>query len=111
MARRTPGQNQAETDSDLPHRVTIVGRDVPSSYEISVDGEIMMVDAEHCAEATIGSGGTAEGTIEVGVDRFRFSGQLANVHLVDWNGVPAPASPSPPDVHIDYGVRGRSNSR
>lgn len=32
------------------------------------------------------------------------SGEMANVHLVDWNGNPASQSPNTPEVHIDYGV-------
>ncbi len=92
------------TDDGLPNLVTIIGRGVPSNYEISVDGEIEMPDAEPADEGVIVSGGTAEGAIETGVQRFRFSGQMANVQLVDWNGTPAPESASTPGVHIAYDV-------
>lgn len=95
------------TEDNLPNRVTIVGRGVPSNYELSVDGELEMVDADPLEEAVIVSGGAAEGAIETGVQRFRFSGQMANVKLVDWNGVPAPESSSTPDVHVDYSVSRR----
>lgn len=99
------------TEDSLPHLVTIIGRGVPSNYEITVDGSIELVGADPLEEATIVSEHAAEGAIETGVLRFRFSGQMANVRLVDWNGVPAPESPSTPDVHIDYGIStSRENS-
>ncbi|WP_222913386.1 hypothetical protein [Natrinema sp. SYSU A 869] len=93
-----------EVDDTLPNLITIVGRGVPSNYEISVDGTIEMVDANSEEEAVIVSEQTAEGAIETGVDRFRFSGEMTNVHAVDWNGVSAPESPSTPEIHINYGV-------
>ncbi|ELZ16107.1 hypothetical protein C477_16475 [Haloterrigena salina JCM 13891] len=84
--------------------MTIVGRGVPSSFEITVDGEIEMDAADPVEEATVVSGSVAEGTIDVGVQRFRFDGQVTNVHVVDWNGNAVPESSSVPDVHVDYGV-------
>lgn len=106
MARDTPVQTgqQSSTDEQLPNLVTIVGRGVPSSFEVTVDGKLQSVDEDPTADATIVSGSAAEGTIEVGVTRLRFSGELANVHLVDWNGVPAPESSSTPSVHVEYNV-------
>ncbi|RKD88670.1 hypothetical protein [Halopiger aswanensis] len=98
-----------EADEELPHLVTIVGRGVPSNYEISVGCDIELVDAAPLEEATVVTDHAAEGAIETGVMRFRFSGELANVHVVDWNGVPAAESPSTPDVHIDYGATTRNN--
>jgi len=93
---------------NLTNSITIIGRGVPSNYEISVDGAIEMINADPDRKAVIVSEQTAEGAIDTGVDRFRFSGEMANVHLVDWNGTPAPASPSTPEVHIDYSVPARS---
>lgn len=106
MARDTPVQNgTARNDSEpLPNLVTVVGRGVPSNFEITVDGEIEMDADDPVAEGTVVSGSVAEGAIDVGVQRFRFSGQVTNVKLVDWNGVPAPESASVPEVHVDYGV-------
>ncbi|WP_049925895.1 hypothetical protein [Halopiger goleimassiliensis] len=105
MARDTPVRSQTAQDDDaLPNLVTIVGRGVPSKFEIAVDGELEMVGDDPVAEATIVTEQVAEGTIDVGVQRFRFSGEMANVRLVDWNGVPAPESPSTPNVHVDYNV-------
>lgn len=109
MARDTPVQNQvATTESEsLPNLVTIIGRGVPSSFEITVDGEIEMDAHDPFAEGTVVSGSVAEGAIDVGVQRFRFAGQVTNVRVVDWNGVPAPESSSTPNVHVDYNVSGR----
>ncbi|ELY45328.1 hypothetical protein [Natronorubrum bangense] len=106
MARDTPVQNQVATSESepLPNLVTIIGRGVPSSFEITVDGEIEMDAHDPFAEGTVVSGSVAEGAIDVGVQRFRFAGQVTNVHVVDWNGVEAPDSASVPDVHVDYGV-------
>lgn len=97
------------SEGSLTNRITIVGRGVPSSYEITVDGDIELVGADPLEEATVVTSHSAEGAVETDVMRFRFSGEMANVHLVDWNGTPAPESPSTPVVHIDYGVSGRSN--
>lgn len=96
-------------EDSRPNLVTIVGRGVPANYEISVDGTIEMIDADPLCEATVVSAQTAEGAIETGVRRFRFSGQMANVRLVDWNGVPAPESPHTPRVHVDYGASTRGD--
>jgi hypothetical protein len=97
------GTTRVEPDR-LPNLITIVGRGIPSNFEIAVDGEIEMLAEDPVAEGTVISGGVAEGTIEVGVQRFRFSGQMANVHVVDWNGTEMADSPSTPEVHVDYGV-------
>ena len=98
-----------ETGETLPHLVTVVGRGVPSNYEITVDGDIELVGADPIEEATLVTDHSAEGAVDTGVMRFRFSGELANVRVVDWNGVAAPESPSTPEVHIDYGVPARSD--
>ncbi|WP_254531676.1 hypothetical protein [Natrinema gelatinilyticum] len=110
MARDTPVRNRtdaAATDSALPNLVTIVGRGVPSNFEITVDGDLEMLADDPMAEGTVVSCGVAEGAIDVGVRRFRFSGQMANVRLVDWNGNEAPDSASVPTVHVEYGAADR----
>lgn len=93
-----------DAEETLPNRITIIGKGVPSSYEITVSNSIELVGAEPLEEATIVTEHAAEGAIETGVKRFRFSGEMANVHLVDWNGNPASQSPNTPEFHIDYGV-------
>lgn len=100
----------AETEESLPNLITIVGSGVPANYELSVTGNIEFVGADPLEETVIVSEHAAEGTVETGVLRFRFSGQMANVHLVDWNGITAPESPSIPAVHIDYGAAARDES-
>ncbi|MXV60595.1 hypothetical protein GS429_00615 [Natronorubrum sp. JWXQ-INN-674] len=98
-------------DVRLPNLVTIIGRGSLSNYEISVDGAIELVGADPLEEATVVSEHAAEGAVETGVMRFRFSGQVRNVHLADWSGVTSPESPRTPDVHVDYGVPVREDSR
>jgi hypothetical protein len=95
-----------EVEKTLPNRITIIGKGVLSSYEITVSNSIELVGAEPFEEATIVTEHAVEGSIETGVRRFRFSGEMANVHLVDWNGTPASQSPNTPGVHIDYGIFG-----
>ncbi|MFC6765808.1 hypothetical protein [Natrinema soli] len=110
MERDTPVRNRthsAANDAQLPNLVTIVGRGVPSNYEIAVDGDLEMLADDPMAERTVLSGSVAEGAIDVGVQRFRFSGEMANVHLVDWNGNEAPNSASVPTVHVEYGAPNR----
>jgi hypothetical protein len=106
MSNDTSVQNGPTVGSPdvLPNLITIVGRGVPSNFEIAVDGEIEMVADDPVAEGTVVSGGAAEGTVDVGVQRFRFSGQMANVHVVDWNGTVLAKSSSAPEVHVNYGV-------
>lgn len=108
MARNTSQTGSGTAaDQQLPHLVTIVGRGVPSNFELAVAGELEPIGADPLEEAIIASESVAEGTIDVGVYRFRFSGELINIHVVDWNGVDAAMSPSTPAVHVDYGVATR----
>jgi hypothetical protein len=95
------------SESKMTNRVTIIGRGVPSNYEISVSGDIEPIDAESLTDTTVVSKHAVEGTIETGVQRFQFSGELANVHVLDWNGTPASNSSSTPNIHIDYGTTGQ----
>lgn len=90
--------------SELPNRITIVGRGVPSNFEIAVAGDLELVGGDPRENGIVIAGGVAEGAIDTGVHRFRFAGELANVRLVDWNGETAPESPSTPTVHVEYGV-------
>ncbi|WP_436345554.1 hypothetical protein [Natronorubrum sp. FCH18a] len=100
-------QTGTSEDSQLPNLVTIVGRGVPSNFEISVSGGIEMAADNPVEEATVVAGGVAEGLIDVGVQRFYFSGECANIRAVDWNGVEAPESSSTPTIHVNYGVSDR----
>lgn len=105
MARDDAVRNESNADDrSLPNLVTIVGRGVPSNFELTVSGDLEMLTEDPMAEATVVSGSTAEGAIDVGVRRFEFSGDMANVTLVDWNGLEAPDSPNTPTVHVEYGT-------
>ncbi|PCR92369.1 hypothetical protein [Natrinema ejinorense] len=117
MTRDTSVQNRtdaAANERQLPNLVTIVGRGVPSNYEVAVDGDLESladdpaaegpVVAGSVAEGPVVAGSVAEGAIDVGVRRFRFSGEMANVRLVDWNGTEAADSASVPTVHVEYGA-------
>ncbi|QSW99420.2 hypothetical protein [Haloterrigena alkaliphila] len=73
----------ADYGDDLPHILTIVGNGSESSYEVAVDGTIdtMVGDASE-AEANLLSDSVASGSIETGVHRFRFSGELADFTFI-----------------------------
>ncbi|MHC3439071.1 hypothetical protein ACYJ1Y_13460 [Natrialbaceae archaeon A-gly3] len=91
------------TGDDLPNLLTVVGQGAPSSYEITVDGEIEMVADDHVEEATIVSGTAVEGAIVEGEQQFRFSGDLTDVTFVD-RGVTGVTPAAVPNVHVDYGA-------
>ncbi|WP_117363655.1 hypothetical protein [Natrarchaeobaculum sulfurireducens] len=104
MTRDTSESDTSEAGR-LPNLVTIVGRGVPSNFEISVAGELEMLADDPFEEGTVVTKSAVEGSIDTGVQRFRFSGELANISVVDWNGVEGAASPSTPTVHVNYGVQ------
>ncbi|MFD1564578.1 hypothetical protein ACFR99_13600 [Haloarchaeobius amylolyticus] len=106
---RTNGKTaSSESNTEqLPNRITVVGRGVPSNFEFSVAGDIEMMSEDPVEEATVVTKNAVEGSIEVGVQRFRFSGELANIHVADWNGMEGGESPSTPTIHVDYGVSDR----
>jgi len=109
MTRDTSVQTQSKSSEEgqLSNLVTIVGRGVPSNFEISVAGEIEMLADAPFEEGTIVTESAVEGSIDTGVKRFRFSEELANVRVVDWNGVEGAASPSTPTVHVSYNIQNR----
>lgn len=80
----------------LPHCVTVVGHGVPASFEITVDGTIEAADAG----TAVVSEHAAEGAIEAGVTRFRFSGDMANAHVLDRT-----ESQASPTIHVEYGAQ------
>ncbi len=105
MTRTNGNTESSDSETDhLPNRITVVGRGVPSNFEFSVAGDIEMIRDDPVEEATIVTENAVEGSIDVGVQRFRFSGELANIHVTDWNGVEDAESPSTPTIHVDYGV-------
>ena len=88
--------------------LTIVGHGTPSSFEITVDGEIEPLDGDVADAATV-SGSTVEGTVETGTIRFRFTGDLADVTFVD-RRITGRSPAAVPNVHVDYTVPEESRS-
>ena len=88
--------------------LTIVGHGTPTSFEITVDGEIEPRDGD-VADAVTVSGSTVEGTIETGTIRFRFTGDLADVTFVD-RRITGPSPAAVPNVHVDYTAPEESRS-
>ena len=68
---------------DQPHVLTVVGNGSPASYEVSVDGTIDPALGDDSESTTVLSENTAEGSIERGVQRFRFSGTISDFTFVD----------------------------
>lgn len=101
-AREDGGRGITESD-ELPHLVTVTGQGVPTSYEITVDGKIELVDGVPVDEATIVSGAAAESAIDTGVQQFRFSGTQVNVEIVDHDDS-YPKKPLSPAVNVSYDV-------
>lgn len=96
-------------DADPSSNVlTIIGHDVPASFEITVDGTVELVDDDG-ESATVVSGSSVEGTIETGTLRFRFTGDLVDVTFVD-RGITGLAPGAVPNVHVDYAAPEESRS-
>ncbi len=93
----------------LPNTLTIIGQGVPSSVELTVDGEIEPVGEDGTADVTLLSGTTVEGTVENGTVTVRFSGDLTDVTFVD-RGITGRTPATTPNVHVDYGTPDRSRS-
>ncbi|MFC6717436.1 right-handed parallel beta-helix repeat-containing protein [Natrialbaceae archaeon GCM10025810] len=65
---------------ELDHVLTIVGNGSDAEYRVSVDGAIETIPWDASDEyATVVSSGTAEGTIERGFQRFRYSGSVTDL--------------------------------
>ncbi|MFC4541759.1 hypothetical protein ACFO5R_07445 [Halosolutus amylolyticus] len=73
----------SEYGDDLPHVLTIVGNGTESAYEVTVDGTIDTLDEESSDEIELTSDAAATGTIERGVHRLRFSGDLVDVTFTE----------------------------
>ncbi|QCS41890.1 hypothetical protein [Natrinema versiforme] len=100
-ATRTAAMDAGETEDSLPNTLTIIGQGTPSSFEITVDGEIDLTDDPRDADATVVSGTTVEGTIESGTVTFQFTGDLTDVTFVD-RGITGQEPATTPNVHVDY---------
>jgi hypothetical protein len=100
MAREKMYLDGQETNGAelYPHLITVVGHGTPTSFELTVDGEIDPVDAKRTERTALVSSQAVEGTIETGVAQFRFSGEMANAHVVGPTD-----SISGPTIHVEYG--------
>ncbi|ELY67558.1 hypothetical protein [Natrinema versiforme] len=100
-ATRTTTADAGDAEDALPNTLTIIGQGTPSSFEITVDGEIDLADDPRDADATVVSGTTVEGTIESDTVTFRFTGDLTDVTFVD-RGITGQEPATTPNVHVDY---------
>lgn len=90
-----------DVDDPAANTLTIIGRGAPSSFEITVDGDVELLEEERATETSIVSGSTVEGTIETGTLRYRFTGDLADVTFVD-RRITGVSPGAAPNVHVDY---------
>lgn len=107
IAATRTADDPSETAGTFPNTLTIIGQGTPSSFELTVDGEIELASEDQTADVTVRSGSTVEGAIETGTVTFRFTGELTDVTFVDREitGLPPAATPN---VHVDYGAPGQS---
>ncbi|SER84052.1 hypothetical protein [Natrinema salaciae] len=98
----------ADDGGALPNTLTIMGQGTPSSFELTVDGEIELADDPQAA-VTILSGTAVEGTVASDTVTFRFTGELTAVTFVD-RGITGLEPATTPNVHVDYGTPERSQS-
>ncbi|SEP71248.1 right-handed parallel beta-helix repeat-containing protein [Natrinema salaciae] len=69
-----------EYGAEFPHVLTIVGNGSQAEYTVTVDGRIETIAGDDSDRyATVESGDTVVGSIERGVQRFRFSGSVSNL--------------------------------
>ena len=67
-----------------PHVLEVEGQGVPTSFEVTVDGEIELAGSEEPeADATTISGSTVQSSITDGSQRFRFSGAVTDVTIIE----------------------------
>ncbi|WP_339106365.1 hypothetical protein [Haloterrigena salinisoli] len=70
----------ADYGEELPHVLEVAGRGVPTSFELSVDGEI---ELEGDDDVTTISGSTVQSSVTDGSRTFRFSGAVIDVTIVN----------------------------
>ncbi|WP_440772602.1 hypothetical protein [Natronorubrum sp. DTA28] len=93
--------SRTENGEDRTNTLTIIGRDTPSSFEITVDGEIELLTDDSGTNATVVSGSTVEGTVEAETIQFQFTGDLTDVTFVD-REITGLSPAAAPNVHVDY---------
>lgn len=100
MERLDTDQRSSVDETALPNVITVDGQGTPASFEITVDGSIDMADAVASEEATIVSGTTAEGAVEADTQRFRFSGEVTDVTIVNHGGLSEDAVVDP-EIYVE----------
>ena len=100
IAATRSASDTTDASDDRPNRLTIIGQGTPSSFELTVDGAIELID-DRATDVTVLSGTTVEGTIETGTVTFRFTGDLTDVTFVD-RGITGQEPATIPNVHVDY---------
>lgn len=100
MERLDTDQHSAAGETALPNVITVDGQGTPASFEITVDGEIQLADGVATEEATIVSGTTAEGAIDADTQRFRFSGEVSDVTIINHGGVAADGVVDP-EIYVE----------
>lgn len=98
-----------DADEGHPNTVTIMGQGRPTSFELTVDGEIELADDRAETDATVLSGTTVEGTVVSDTVTFRFTGDLTDVTFVD-RGITGLEPATTPNVHVDYAAPEPSQS-
>jgi len=86
MARPSTDQRSSATETALPNVITVDGQGTPASFEITVDGEIELATGVPSEEAITVSGTAAEGAVADDTRRFRFSGEVTDVTIVNHGG-------------------------
>ncbi|WP_255194167.1 hypothetical protein [Natronobeatus ordinarius] len=66
----------------MAHELTIGSDDEPSSFAITVDGAIEMVDEDPASEAIIASGNAVEGAVDDTALQFQFSGDVTDITVL-----------------------------
>ncbi|WP_254765072.1 hypothetical protein [Natrinema marinum] len=105
-ATATIAATRPKADDDR-NTLTIIGQGTPTSFELTVDGEIEPAEETGTGHVTVRSGTTVEGTVERDTVSFRFSGDLTDVTFVD-REITGLEPARTPNVHVDYGAPDRS---
>ncbi|WP_339106364.1 right-handed parallel beta-helix repeat-containing protein [Haloterrigena salinisoli] len=69
----------ADYGDALEHVLTVVGNGSAASYEVSVSGEIEPIAWDGFGDRVTVTSGTAESTIESGVQRYRYAGSVTDL--------------------------------
>lgn len=104
-----PGRNDTTGDQTLPNTLTIIGRGVPTSVNVTVDGVIEPVDDAGSTVPDVLSGTSVECTVETETCQYRFTGELTDVTFVD-RAITGSSPGSLPNVHVEYETPDRIGS-